>query len=763
MPGGSGAATASTVARPPTTVATSVPDTTDVVGPATMERAEEPYEWSTVPIGAGGYVTGLVTSSAADGEHAMYARTDVGGAYRWQSDEQRWHQILGADALGPVEPAPSAYSVASIATAPDDGAVVYVAVGDDFEPGPEDAELARTGRVLASRDGGRTWTTSDSRWFINGNQRFRVGAERLAVHPSNPDRVVFASQREGLWRSSDGGASWSQVPLEQLPSGVAADGVGEQAGVNFAAYAAAGDTVRLFTGVANVGVFVSDDEGDSWRQLLELVEGEVPASPVAANGALLVAVHTPAAAQARLLRIDAITSDIAPIDVPANAIAWHVAVDPDDAEHLVLADDAVRDGHLWTSHDGGHSWEAHDVQIDSPEIPWLERTDLDQYMSTGRLVFDTAQPGRVWFAEGMAVWRSDDIDAATVTWESAALGIEETVVSDLVVLPDGAAIVTVADRQGFRLETNRSFPIQPLVDDRFASGSAVAYSSGSPNVLAWVGAESNVPTSPDRTERGAVSRDGGITWTEMSGLQDDMYGGEVAVSSTDSATIVWVPTHHEGPAQFESDPVGLFVSHDQGKSWTRGRVDGAVDSFHRFFWWFTRTALAADAVTGAFYLLSDEERFYISDDGARTWTQAPHSPPCSVRDDCHVVGQLQAVPGAARQLWAGAGTAGLYRTADAGQSPWVRIEGVTEAIALTFGAPVGASDDPTVFLYGRLDGDTDRALWRSDDLGRTWTLISRFPGDLANRVNVIAGDPSTPGRVYVGFAGNGVVVGDPAA
>src|SRR5690606_17608834 len=111
---------------------------------------------------------------------------------------------------------------------------------------------------------------------------------------------------------------------------------------------------------------------------------------------------------------------------------------------IVLTDEAVRDGHLWSSVDGGDSWQDHDVEIDATRIPWLAQTDLESYMSAGRLVFDPATEGRVWFAEGMGVWRTDDLEADTVTWTSEAVGIEELVVSSIVDPPGDALFVTTA-------------------------------------------------------------------------------------------------------------------------------------------------------------------------------------------------------------------------------------------------------------------------------------------------------------------------------
>ena len=46
--------------------------------------------WGTLRIGGGGFVSGIVT-----GKQVMYARTDVGGAYKYDYDKEEWVQLLG--------------------------------------------------------------------------------------------------------------------------------------------------------------------------------------------------------------------------------------------------------------------------------------------------------------------------------------------------------------------------------------------------------------------------------------------------------------------------------------------------------------------------------------------------------------------------------------------------------------------------------------------------------------------------------------------
>ena len=742
-----GTATTTTAAGPPQTA-----------GPTAL--SEEPvivdgaYAWRTVPVGAGGFVTGIVASS--DSTPTIYARTDVGGAYRWLPDTAHWQQLLSASSL-PEAKAGDPLSVDSIAAAPSNGKRVYLALGNDGNPGESD-DLVQGGRILASDDGGTTWRTSARRWFISGNQRFRVGSERLAVDPDDPDHVLFGSSREGLWQSFDAGDTWSRIAPEQVPLGQTDDRTVDQVGISTVAFVAG----AMIAGVAGVGVFTSSDAGDTWQQVRELQTDQYPVGAVEAAGRLWLAIDRWEGSGSFVAVYDLAGDAWTELESPSTSNFTAFAVDPTDPLHVVVADEAVRDGHFWSSRDGGDNWSAHDIVVRSPEIPWLEYSDLDQYMSTGRLMFDPSG-STLWFAEGMAVWQTTDPDAPEVTWVSAARGIEETVTSAILAPPGGAPIGAIADRQGFLFGDVTHYPASTLIDDTFVGGTSLDYSGQHPETVAWVGAEYHIYYSDQRRARGAISTDGGRTWRQFGGTTPAMFGGEVAVSATDPATLVWLPTHFTDPFEYLRAPVGLYVSHDGGQSWEHLDTVGGIDSFHRFLWWFNRRALAADRVNGNFYLMSDEARFFTSVDGAATWTEAAYAPDCIESNACHVLGQLAAQPDAAERLWATVGRGGLYRTDDAGRTAWLKVAGIDEARAIGFGAAMEPGAPLTVFVYGHASGDDQPGLYRSDDDGATWLPISRFPGNSYSEVNSIAGDPDVPGRVYVGFAGTGFTQGDPSA
>ena len=62
-----------------------------------MDRitAQIPYRYKNAPIPGGGYVTGFVFHKRVPG--ILYARTDIGGVYRYLYGENRWKPYRPCD------------------------------------------------------------------------------------------------------------------------------------------------------------------------------------------------------------------------------------------------------------------------------------------------------------------------------------------------------------------------------------------------------------------------------------------------------------------------------------------------------------------------------------------------------------------------------------------------------------------------------------------------------------------------------------------
>jgi hypothetical protein len=67
-----------------------------------------------------------------------------------------------------------------------------------------------------------------------------------------------------------------------------------------------------------------------------------------------------------------------------------------------------------------------------------------------------------------------------------------------------------------------------------------------------------------------------------------------------------------------------------------------------------------------------------------------------------------------------------------------------------------SSGHPTLYYYGRHSGDDTDRVFRSTDLGKTWTIISHQGQTLGDRPFCMEGSSQTFGRVFVGTLGRGI-------
>ena len=168
-----------------------------------------PYRFKNVVIGGGGgFIPGIVFSTKEPG--LVYARTDIGGAYRFDSKAGRWIPLL--DWIG--FPDWNLSGVESIAIDPRDPERVYLAVGTYTNEW-----ASQNGAILRSSNQGRTFQRIDLPFKVGSNMPGRGMGERLAIDPNN-SRVLYLGTRSGhgLWRSMDSGETWAQVTSSPIPA-----------------------------------------------------------------------------------------------------------------------------------------------------------------------------------------------------------------------------------------------------------------------------------------------------------------------------------------------------------------------------------------------------------------------------------------------------------------------------------------------------------------------------------------------------------------
>ena len=174
------------------------------------------------------------------------------GVYRSDDAGKHWHAAGLADT----------HTISAIVIDPHNPDVVYASsMGHVFTSNPERG-------VFKSTDGGRTW----SRIFYVDD---KTGVIDLVMDPSNP-QVLYASMWQayrtpwalydggpgsGLYKSSDGGAHWTEISRN---SGFAHGLLGR---IGVAVAASNPQVVYAIAQAKHGGVFRSDDGGGSWHRV----------------------------------------------------------------------------------------------------------------------------------------------------------------------------------------------------------------------------------------------------------------------------------------------------------------------------------------------------------------------------------------------------------------------------------------------------------------------------------------------------------------
>jgi xyloglucan-specific exo-beta-1,4-glucanase len=680
----------------------------------------ETYTWQNVAMGGGGFVTGIIPSKTE--QNLVYARTDVGGAYRWDAANSKWIPLLdwvSEDELGFL-------GVESIAIDPHASAKVYMLVGTSYFNNGKTA-------ILKSDDYGNTFSVVNvtSQFKAHGNGMGRQSGEKLQVDPNKGSVLYCGTRADGLFKSTDSGSSWSKVTA--LATSTTPNGNGISFVVLDPSTGTTGnETQTIITGFSATGtnMYRSDNGGATFSAISGAPTSLMPHRAVLATDRNLYVTYANAAGPWDISGTGQIwkynlSSGAWSNVTPAGFTGAYggISVDPNNANRLVasslntyqLQDNSYGD-RIFLSTDGGTNWTdvvARGFDLDPNGVTWVDGHAIHW---AGSIEFDPFDTKKAWVVSGNGVFHTSDIDATVNVWKFQVAGMEETVPLDIASVPNGPLVSVIGDYDGFRHTNVEAYA--PIHTPRMGSTHSIAVAALDPNVMLRIG-----------EDKIYYSLDMGMTWTQCTRTGTK---GSVAVSA-DGKIFMYSP----------ETSGATYRSTNRGASWTQ--VTGLSINWAK---------PVGDPVNpNKFYAYNNNAgSVYVSTNGGVSFSAAG-----SVGTGASKV--IRVAPGREGDVWIPLYSNGLTRSTNSGQN-FSKIAAVTYCGAVGFGKEADGATYPAIYIWGTVNGVL--GIHRSTDEGATWLRVNDDAHEYGGPANgqFVTGDMNVFGRVYMSTAGRGIVYGE---
>jgi xyloglucan-specific exo-beta-1,4-glucanase len=683
--------------------------------------------YGNIKMGGGGFVSGLLTCKTE--KDLIYARTDVGGAYRWDVNDSLWIPLNDWVSTGET----GLMGVESFAIDPSNPGNFYMLLGTSY---------FNDGRtvIFRSRDKGNTYKLFDvsSKFKAHGNGMGRNTGEKLVVDPNLGSVLLCGTRENGLFKSADSGTTWNRLTALNITG--TSDGNGISLVIFDPASASKGsETQTIFAGVSQTGsnFYRSDDGGETF---IAVTGGPATLMPCRAVWAIDTSLYiaysngcgpygsgteTMDKGQIWKYKIKTgIWTNITPSSF--NKAFGGVSVDPNDANRIVVSSinnystqGTMYGDQIFITTNGGKNWTnktASGFQFDPNGIAWAKGGMSIHW--AGSIEFDPYNTKRVHVVSGNGVFTTDNIDSVKNVWKFNVRGIEETVPYGLISIPGGPLMSVVADYLGTRNT------------DPDIYGAKLTQGSGSYKGIAYGGIAKNVVYSTGGTSQLYYSTDTGKTWKLCIKINGN--SGRVAVSA-DGNVVLHCP---------ESSSI-TYRSTDNGTSWT-GVAGLTLANAEPF----------ADPVNPKlFYLYPTSGKFFLSSNGGVSFSSSGNA---GSGGSMHIT----TVPGYEGHVWIALYDGGLTRTVSSGGT-FTKITSVTACSAVGVGKAVNKNSYPTVYIWGTVGGI--EGLYFSTDEGATWNRMNDSEHEWGGPGNgqFVAGDMNLLGYAYMSTVGRGIVYARP--
>ncbi|HTF82586.1 MAG TPA: hypothetical protein VL947_12705, partial [Cytophagales bacterium] len=467
------------------------------ISAAAYTQAQQGYSWSSMAIGGGGFVSALVTSKTEQG--LMYARTDVGGAYRWDAATSTWIPLtdwVSEDETGYL-------GVESIALDPQSSSTVYMLVGIDYFNSGKTA-------ILKSTDYGNTFAVTEvtSLFKAHGNGMGRQTGEKLQVDPNNSNILFCGSRRNGLFKSSNAGASWSKV------TGLNITTTPNDNGISFVYVDPSSGTKgnasqTIYVGISRTtapNLFISKDGGATFNPLEGAPNNSfMPQRVAVANDGVMYINYANGAGPHGHWNLPEPMDNGGIWKYHTKTAAWTqvtpagiqrpwggISVDPANSNRVIASTINTywaqgTEGYgdrIYLSTNGGTSWTdvvLRGYTLDPNGVTWIPKHAIHW---AGSIEFDPFDVKKVTVTSGNGVFMNSHVDASNI-WKFEVKGFEETVPRDLISIPNGAVFSVIYDYTGFKHTDPTAYA--PIHNPPSGTTTGIAYASLNTQKLVRVG------------------------------------------------------------------------------------------------------------------------------------------------------------------------------------------------------------------------------------------------------------------------------------
>lgn len=426
--------------------------------------------WRMIGPHRGGRTVGAV--GVPQQPNVFYIGVNNGGVWKTTDYGRTWFPVFDDQPTG---------SIGDVAVAPSNPNIIYVGSGE----GLQRPDLSVGDGIYKSTDGGRTWKNTG----LHDAQQ--IGG--LAIDPTNENRVFVAAlghpygpnEERGVFRSTDGGASWEKVLYIDENTGAVQVTIDPNNPNIIFADLWAGRQGPWENGAWNgkeSGLFKSTDGGSTWKK---------------------------------------ITKGLPTTEQGLGRIGFCIA--PSDSKRMYATVDAGREGGIYRSDDGGESW----IRIQTDNRLWGRGSDFAEIKTDPK-------NADIVYSANVVTWKSVDGGKSWTAFRGAPGGDDYHRIwinpnnPDIVLLAgDQGAIITVNGGQTFsswynqptaqfyHVSTDNAFPYN-VYSGQQESGSVGIVSRGNDGNITYrewhpVGAEeygyvAADPMNPDIIYGGKISR-----------------------------------------------------------------------------------------------------------------------------------------------------------------------------------------------------------------------------------------------------------------